>query len=54
MSDWITSMTIVDGNGDIKIVPDDYITGLPGGYTKRQILKAASVSLGLFGVKLLK
>lgn len=41
-------MTTVDGNGNIKKIPDDYIK--PCGPTGEEILKAASVSLGLFGV----
>lgn len=47
MSDWITSMVVVDGNGEIKTIPDDYVTE---DLTAEDILKAASVNLGLFGV----
>ncbi len=47
MSDWITSMTVVDGEGNIKKIPDDF--DLPN-LSREEILSAASASLGLFGV----
>lgn len=47
MSDWITSMTVVDGNGAIKIIPQDF--NIPK-LSPADILEAASASLGLFGV----
>lgn len=47
MSDWITSMTIVNGNGEIKRIPEDFGKS---GCSPEEILCAASVSLGLFGV----
>ena len=47
MSDWITSMTIVDGNGEIKKIPEDYTTSK---ISASEIISAASASLGLFGV----
>ena len=49
MSDWIVSMRVVDGAGNIKKLPPE---SLPDGVTVTddQILKAAQVCLGLFGV----
>ena len=40
-------MTVVDGNGDLKVIPDDYGSI---GYNSDTILGAARASLGLFGV----
>ena len=40
-------MTVVDGNGNLKVIPDDYGSI---GYNSDTILNAASASLGLFGV----
>ena len=49
MSDWIVSMRVVDGTGDIQELPPK---SLPLGVTVNpdQIQKAAQVCLGLFGV----
>ena len=40
-------MTVVDGNGNLKVIPDDYSSI---GFNSGTILRAASASLGLFGV----
>lgn len=42
MSDWIVSLTLVDGKGDLKTISK---TGSPD-----TDLKAAQVNLGLFGI----
>ena len=49
MSDWIVSMKVVDGAGNIRqLPPESPAKGVT--VSKDQILKAAQVSLGLFGV----
>lgn len=48
MSDWIISMTVVDGKGNIKIIPEDYAH--LAGVSTEDVRNAASASLGLFGV----
>ena len=48
MSDWITSITIVNGDGELKRIPEDY-PSVPG-ISAEDMLRAASASLGLFGV----
>ena len=50
MSDWITSITVVTGEGVVKVIPDDFTA--TESVTAKQMLKAASASLGLFGVVL--
>lgn len=47
MSDWIISLTVVDGNGEVKKIPDDYKIE---GFSTEDIRNAANASLGLFGV----
>ena len=48
MLDWITSVVFVDGNGQLRTIPD----GVPSNphLPKDTALKAAQVNLGLFGV----
>ena len=46
MSDWIKSMVIVDGTGQIRTIPDE----IPLNLTQETVLSAAQVNLGLFGV----
>lgn len=45
MSDWITSMTVVDGCGNIRVIPQEF--DIPE-LSSADILEAASASLGLF------
>ena len=47
MSDWIVGMKLVDGNGVIRSLPGDIGT-LP--VSPEEVMKAAKVNLGLFGV----
>ena len=44
LSDWIVSMKVVDGNAQIRHLPDESMS------YRDDILKAAQVNLGLFGV----
>ena len=46
LSDWVVSMKVVDGNAKVRCLPDDC------GTNRDDILKAAQVNLGLFGVVL--
>ncbi len=48
MSDWITTMKVVDGIGILRTLPDLESSGT--GVTTDEILKAAQVCLGVFGV----
>lgn len=47
MSDWIKHMTVVNGDGELKVIPDDFGSI---GVSAEEILSAASASLGMFGV----
>ena len=46
LSDWIVSMKVVDGNAQIRHLPDESMSYRDDNI----ILKAAQVNLGLFGV----
>ena len=48
MSDWIKSMVFVDGNGQLRTIPDGVPSNPP--LLKDSALNAAQVNLGLFGV----
>ena len=54
MCDWIVSMKLVDGNGNIRTLPEDAAATnvYPGEsfVTTEDVLKAAQTNLGLFGV----
>ena len=47
MSDWITKMTVVNGDGELKVIPHDFVSQT---LSAEEILRAASASLGMFGV----
>ena len=49
MSDWIVSLRVVDGGGEIRNLPNDPEAK---SVTPEEVLKAAQVNLGLFGVVL--
>ena len=45
MSDWIVGMQLVDGKGEVRCLPRDK-------HANSDVMKAARVNLGLFGVVL--
>ena len=47
MSDWIVSLKLVDGNGDVRSLPDDIGTV---SVSPDDVLKAAQATMGVFGV----
>lgn len=46
MSDWMTSMKVVNSKGEVQTIPDDNLSA----EEKEEILKAARVNLGVFGI----
>ena len=48
--DWIKSLKLVDGNGDIRTYPDDIPAELPEGISQEDAMNAVRASLGVFGI----
>ena len=49
LSDWVISLKLVDGNGDVRSLPDDIGTV---SVSPDDVLKAAQATMGIFGVVL--
>ena len=47
LSDWVVSMKLVDGNGDIRSLPGDIGSS---SVSPDDVMKAAQANLGLYGV----
>ena len=49
-SDWIKSLKLVDGNGEIRTYPEDIPAKLPEGISQEDVMNALRASLGVFGI----